>query len=1245
MTVGTTVRFRVTIARMRGLIPLSGGDMFGDSSDLRRRRVWATISFQGQGSDLDAVLPKSRACREHSPLWCHYGHAMERIRMIAASLTRRRSFPAGMALGMALLAGAAFAAQARAESVPERQIVKLQEQLAEVEGMESTSAIRRTCKRIVRGAESLLKKHPDAEERFQVMGMIFQARLILYSQKQSDEHVEALVKTAKELAQAPDDQAEFRLGADMLLLQIAMDRTEDPPEQAMQVARMADRYRDTPAEAESLMAASSLAFNLGHRYLLEAFRNALTQRFSQDRDVTAFLRERFSVAKPIPFVGVFKRADGKEISFPKGRRHVVCFWSRDAEDLDKKIEELVELQKKYKNEFKVYSLNLDELADGGARLLRQRKLDWVPLRLKGGLENPLFRSLGTTKLFAGLVISPLGYGEYVRSRTGHHHRGGAVQAIRSRYAAAGEDPRVRALWRYLLSGRFLIADSVLPERSSIPQSALGAIQSCLAPRFPRNFPSEMEELKNYRKADALLSAAITKHSSAPDLWVLHSHRIIALMGIWRMTGEVEHLKSAVATAQKLLALPLQPTAKLISNYCIAIAALQQEGTRPDEVIAFFDKQTDGVDASGLTVIASLMLALEGHLPDEYARYRDQLLTRHGNDAAVGWFTSFMLNPRVPARLFGPALPDGGKMVAPMPAFNRTFKADLTTIDGQHAAFPDQAADKMTAVVFLEKPADRTALKRQDDAVDYLAKVVRGRPLKDMQLMLIFRAPRPDDVKQRMTAKKWQCAAVALDDEEWGKLCWHYGVLSADREPGILVLRPDGSVAVALTELARPHGARPTPLNREVEPLLRSFELPLVEQAMQAKDYRLAVARLETTAPLAYRSKSRHEPNWLTPNQHRRKKVWCYMQLGEWPKALKTINTIISARLEHTPYIRGHIKTSKWCRSNCHGHLFNFCTRIRLLKELGRHEDAKQMFAIFKPHKCPLVDDLTGLWKAVDDRLAWMKKERPYRYKNPTHHLTNIETEMRHKQFLYNFDLESDYQTRAHILTKLGRHKEAEADRINAQLRAWPHAPREYDIGRTREAAENRRDRAAGLLASGQWEEAKALLDINIEVHEEGPKQCSFQCRYCGDQRQGLELRAKSLRSAGRDREAEISQALAEALKCPADDKERDSKWFFPAGRVGWGNGRKQHLGYIDEYLRGGVHAIEATRRVRFELAGYLALRAQALEQLGKKDEAAKDRKRSRALTYLAGPTWQRPHGNQREPVPLPKRYVDILATE
>ena len=89
------------------------------------------------------------------------------------------------------------------------------------------------------------------------------------------------------------------------------------------------------------MVSATLAFNLGHRTLLENFRFALSQKFGQDPDVSAFLKERFATSKPIVVTGVFRRRDGVEISFPKGRRHVLCFWSREAEDLEKLRDRLV----------------------------------------------------------------------------------------------------------------------------------------------------------------------------------------------------------------------------------------------------------------------------------------------------------------------------------------------------------------------------------------------------------------------------------------------------------------------------------------------------------------------------------------------------------------------------------------------------------------------------------------------------------------------------------------------------------------------------------------------------------------------------------------------------------------------------------------------------------------------------------------------------------------------------------------
>ena len=80
-------------------------------------------------------------------------------------------------------------------------------------------------------------------------------------------------------------------------------------------------------------------------------------------------------------------------------------------------------------------------------------------------------------------------------------------------------------------------------------------------------------------------------------------------------------------------------------------------------------------------------------------------------------------------------------------------------------------------------------------------------------------------------------------------------------------------------------------------------------------------------------------------------------------------------------------------------------------------------------------------------------------------------------------------------------------------------------------------------------------------------------------------------------------------------------------------------------MRGGVHASEARRRIRFELSHDLKLRAKALEQLGKKEEAAQDLARAKGLTYLSGLTWQRPGRQDLKTMDLPELYVDLLEAE
>jgi hypothetical protein len=232
--------------------------------------------------------------------------------------------------------------------------------------------------------------------------------------------------------------------------------------------------------------------------------------------------------------------------------------------------------------------------------------------------------------------------------------------------------------------------------------------------------------------------------------------------------------------------------------------------------------------------------------------------------------------------------------------------------------------------------------------------------------------------------------------------------------------------------------------------------------------------------------------------------------------------------------------------------------------------------------------------------------------------------------------------RSQILKKLKRNKEAHKDYLNAKLHAYPYEPRPYDIEFTKEAAQKRREHAVSFMSQQKWAEAVKLLDLTVTIHEAGPKRCKVLCMYCGDQEQALRNHAKALKSAKRLKEAAASQAMSEAAVCPVGVKLVGFKWYFPAGRAGWGNPSKSDLGYIEEYLRGGVHSYEGRRKVRYQLSADLKLRARAFEQLGRTDDAAKDRRRAQALTYLSGPTWHRPRQGVTRVMTLPEKYVEIL---
>jgi len=790
-------------------------------------------------------------------------------------------------------------------NIPESKIEELQQEFLTLEDTDSTIQKRRVCKKVARNASSLLRRYSDSTNRFKVLKIVFETQKALLIIQDSERNRDELIKTCSKLMDAPDEFADMRVEADMLLMQIELSAKESSPEDtALAIARFADRYRNTPAEARSLMMASTVAFDLGNRILLKAFRKTLSKRFVHDPMVNAFMRERFASSSEVHLRGEFKRADGKHISFPIGQPYLICFWSQDAPLLKDKIAEVKALQDRYKGQFEVFSFNLDELRDGAAGILKRMKLDWTPMLLPGGTENPTYLSVGGANLFSVLVIEPHGLAGI--NATGRHQ-----SSLHKRYEAVVRSSKHMAILRSLSIGDFLVIDAPAPDKTTIPQKTLDKIQACFTVPPIRYRLTPDEALKNYEKAETLCADAVKKHSDAPDLWIVHNRRIIALLGMWRLSGDSRHLNRAVASAKTALAMDLPTGSKTIPQFCITTKTLRNEDADTADVLTAFIDAAGGSDAPGSAYAAAFMLSLQAHSFDQYIKYRDILLSKCANDPSTWPVASFLLERSSSASLFDRALPGRGVNLTAPPESGRLFKASFTTLQGEKVQFPGKADGKMLAIAFMETPSGKKMEKLQKDVLDFMARTVSRRPEKDIEMIGVFRSDDPNSVVKTMTTNKWKFNAACISDNDWSSLCRQYGIVDADRVPNILLVRPDGSIMFAMSGISAEAQWHHT-MARRIEVALRTFDLAMADKALAQQNYKEYAARLSTSfTPPNYRRGS-WEPKWDSPSVHGRKLVWAYMQANDFKSALKAANDQIAALSpKHPPRENPNIK---WCRT-------------------------------------------------------------------------------------------------------------------------------------------------------------------------------------------------------------------------------------------------------------------------------------------------------------------------------------------
>jgi len=168
-----------------------------------------------------------------------------------------------------------------ARSIPDGRIAALEAELAKREEGASLVSRRMACKSIVREAEALLKEFPAAPNRYRVLGVVFQGQKRLLGLENSERNRAALLDTCEKMAQAPDEYADLRLEADLLLSDRDLTaKGATLAERAKALAAIVDRYRGTPAEAKSLMMAALIAPKLQAEELEQTIHQAMDSRRS-----------------------------------------------------------------------------------------------------------------------------------------------------------------------------------------------------------------------------------------------------------------------------------------------------------------------------------------------------------------------------------------------------------------------------------------------------------------------------------------------------------------------------------------------------------------------------------------------------------------------------------------------------------------------------------------------------------------------------------------------------------------------------------------------------------------------------------------------------------------------------------------------------------------------------------------------------------------------------------------------------
>jgi len=846
---------------------------------------------------------------------------------------------------LCLIAFGNFATEAKAQDAISKETISELDKALVAAGEGSSDARRRLAvKRVIRDAEKLTETHAESPSRFLVLEFSFRAYQQLIALDDDSENRKALLETARELAKAPDELAELRLEADLLLSQAGLAKEGANAEARAEALRpFVARYIDTPVGAKVLRLAMVMALELGDSRLVTDLQEMIEERFATDLDMISFQRDKLGgQVLGAPFTGTFKNSQGKAIRYPMdalGRSTLFIFWSNQeggAEIVKGIAAAYLEQKEELAGRLEIVSFNLDELPDAGESFVRGLGVEWQVLHLPGGRKNPIYEPYvrSDPKL---LTLSPTGYTALIMSGTTRQkaNEDGEPDYGRmfgSMLARQWTNTRYVTQLASLFAGDFLVIDpkggidpTLPPElkaqpgnpkalartAASVPEDTLRAIQdSFIAP--PLRYRATYAEIRaSYAKAAELSRKAIAAHPSAPDLWIVRNRLIVALLGLWKSDSDLTQLDQAVAEAKTALAAGFPPGCEVVARFCVSREALRQPEAEARTIIDAMVADFGGDSASGPALAAAALLSLEVADRKRFEDYRGIITKDHTENPMMWTFSSFLLDRYHRYWMFQVPFTAGWSFgrrenyfmsIGDAEESQRKLQTELLTAEGKPLRIPEDLGSAYTVIQFTQ-PAPWS--KMRDDGLP-------ASPERAIKPVLDFAATRPDgDVKVMLATfsgdpalaqaellesrSKLDCPVVSVPGGLANPIIHRLGILSEDTQTNSVLLDKHGRVLTAISGLTSNKDSR-TLINVIARQDEQAVDVALEKGEIdKAKQFIMALA--PPFDPEAVDEKGRKitkKPDYNLA--HLRARAQVYIALKDWDKALADAEEVVARQI-------------------------------------------------------------------------------------------------------------------------------------------------------------------------------------------------------------------------------------------------------------------------------------------------------------------------------------------------------------